>query len=532
MNRYNEIDAEIAPKVNNLPPLIRNLLRAEAFPDCSDPPKLIETHISWVILAGDCAYKIKKPVDLGFLDFSTLELRRHFCAEELRLNRHFAPTLYLDVVPLGGSAEDPEIGAEPAIEWAVRMRRFDEDAVLDHLAAAGRLRGDDLRGFGATLAGDHDRAATSTHPDYGTLESISKPAFDNFDSLRRDCASEADIVEQLERLRRWTAAETVALRQAFEMRVVKERIRECHGDLHLGNIVKLGATCVAFDCLEFDPALRWIDVSSDVGFLVMDLLHTERADLACEFLNRYLEVSGDCDCLTTLTYYMVYRAMVRAKTTAVGILQHAGERNFAPVRDYLQLAVRLTRPPRSQRLVICHGLSGSGKTWLSNRLIGRLPAIRLRSDVIRKQLYGLEELDRSSAGLNAGIYAAEASRRTYERMAQCATLCLQAGFNVIADATFLRRADRAAFEAVATKTGAELTLLHCEADRTVLEARVRNRQRDNRDASEADSAVLHQQIAAREPLVPEELGRTISVRTDRDIDLDALLRSLRPAIMQ
>jgi len=532
MNRHNEIDAKIAPKVNNLPTLIRNLLQAEVFPGCSDRPKLIETHISWVFLAGDFAYKIKKPVDLGFLNFSTLELRRHFCAEELRLNRHFAPSLYLDVVPLGGSAEDPQIGAEPAIDWAVRMRRFDDDAVLDHLAAAGRLRADDLRGFGATLAHDHDRAATSTHPDHGTVESVSKPTFDNFASLKRDCASETDIVAQVERLHRWTACETEALRQAFEMRVLNGRIRECHGDLHLGNIVRLDDSCVAFDCLEFDPALRWIDVSSDVGFLVMDLLHVERPDLACEFLNRYLEVSGDYECLTTLTYYMVYRAMVRAKTTAVGILQHDGERDFTPVRDYLQLAERLTRPPRSQRLVLCHGLSGSGKTWLSERLIGRLPALRLRSDVIRKHLHGLDELESSSAGLDTGIYAADSSRRTYARMVRFAALCLRAGFNVIVDATFLRRADRAAFEAVAAATDVELTLLHCEADQTVLEARVRDRQTNDRDASEADVAVLHQQIATREPLVPEELGRTITVHTDRDIDLDELQRSLRPTIMR
>lgn len=532
MNRHNEIDAEFAPEDNNLPALIRNLLRPEALPGYSDRPKLIETHISWVILAGEFAYKIKKPVDLGFLDFSTVELRRHFCAEELRLNRHFAPDLYLDVVPIGGSAEDPQIGVEPAIEWAVRMRRFDDDAVLDHLAETGRLRADDLRSFGATLAGDHARAAASTHPDYGTLESISEPAFDNFASLKRDCAPEADIVERIERLRRWTVAQTHALRKAFEMRVLNGRIRECHGDLHLGNIVRLDDSCVAFDCLEFDPSLRWIDVSSDVGFLVMDLLHVERPGLACEFLNRYLEVSGDYECLKTLTYYMVYRAMVRAKTTAVGILQHEGERDFAPVREYLGLAERLTRPPPSPRLLICHGLSGSGKTWLSDRLIGRLPAVRLRSDLIRKQLHGLAELERTSEGLNTGIYDAESSRRTYERMARFTTLGLQAGFNVIADATFLRRSDRAAFEVVATATGAELTLLHCEADQTVLEARVRDRHAANSDASEADVNVLHEQIAAREPLVPEELGRAITVHTDREIDLDELLQSLQPAIMR
>ncbi|MFW2403739.1 MAG: AAA family ATPase [Gammaproteobacteria bacterium] len=532
MNRHNEIDAELHPGIDDLPGLIRNLLRPEVFPGCSDRPKLIETHISWVFLAGNFAYKIKKPVDLGFLNFSTLDLRRHFCEEELRLNRHFAPSLYLDVLPLGGSQEHPEVGAEPAIEWAVRMRRFDDDAVLDHLAAASQLRADDLRGFGATLARDHDRAASSTHPDYGTLASISGPAFDNFDSLKRDCAAETDIVEHVERLHRWTTEATEALRPDFEMRVLHGRIRECHGDLHLGNIVRLDDSCVAFDCLEFDPALRWIDVSSDVGFLVMDLMHVDRPDLACEFLNRYLEVSGDYECLATLTYYMVYRAMVRAKTTAVGILQHPGEPDFAPVREYLRLADRLTRPPRSQRLVICHGLSGSGKTWLSERLIGRLPALRVRSDVIRKQLHGLEELDRSSEDLNTGIYDAESTRRTYERMARFATLALRAGFNVIADATFLRRADREAFEAVAAGTGAELTFLHCEADRKVLDARVRDRQAANSDASEADSAVLRQQIAEREPLIPEELGRTIIVRTDRDIDLDELLQSLQPAIMR
>jgi len=517
------------PAPSLTPELIRNLLKAAAYPHDATAPDLIETHISWVILAGEFAYKIKKPVDLDFLDFSTLDLRRHFCAEELRLNRRFAPSLYLDVVAIGGSPASPIIGQEPAIEWAVRMRRFPADAGLDQQLAQDRIAASDLHRFGAWLARLHARAAVSPDPAYGTLESIIGPALDNFISVERDCHEVEQIGARVTALRDWTVRAGEALAPVFAERVADGRIRECHGDLHVGNIVRLDDACVAFDCLEFDPALRWIDVISDVGFLVMDLQRCGRADLACTFLNRYLEISHDYSGLATLPFYAVYRALVRAKTTAARVAQQGPERrqqDFAPIVDYLALAARIAHPAAAPLLVITHGLSGSGKTWVSDGLIAELPAIRVRSDVVRKHLHGLGEHEHSDAGLNVGIYADAATVQTYDQLAANAALGLRAGMHVIVDATCLRRADRQRLAEVADAAGAPWMILHCEARREVLEARIRARQAQAADASEADIRVLHDQLRNAEPLSAAELRRAVVVDTERDVDFGAVAAAL------
>ncbi len=525
MNDHNEPENKGVAR----PDLIRNLLRAAPYPHEAPHPQLIETHISWVLLAGDFAYKLKKPVDLGFLDFSTLERRRHFCEEELRLNRRFAPALYVDVVPIGGSVAEPRVGAEPAIEWAVRMRRFPVEAGLDHLIADGKVRADDMRQFGETLAHAHATAAISDDPEYGSLDAVRGPALDNFGSLDRDAP---EFAEPLRRLHDWTTRASDALAPVFASRAADGRIRECHGDLHLANIVRLDSECVPFDCIEFDPALRWIDVFSDVGFLVMDLIRCGHTDLACEFLNRYLEVSGDYGGLVVLPYYCVYRALVRAKTTAVRLAQQGHRGDYDAVRTYIELAVRIAVPPTRPLLVVCHGLSGSGKTWISDRLISALPAIRVRSDIVRKRLHGLEELAPSGSQLDSGIYREDASRRTYERLAVVARRGLQAGWNVVVDATCLTRADRSRFDRVAEAADAGSALLSCQAGRQILEARVSARRAAGGDASEADLAVLRSQYRKLEPLSEAELDRSVVVDTTAPPDAADLANALRDRAMR
>ncbi|MFQ5634303.1 MAG: AAA family ATPase [Gammaproteobacteria bacterium] len=509
------------------PDLIRGLLDTRAFPHPAGRRQLIETHISWVVLAGDYAYKIKKPVDFGFVNFSTPDLRRHFCAEEVRLNQRFAPSIYLGVVPIGGSVAQPRVGREPALEWAVHMVRFPADAALDLQVAENRVPGSALTAFGEALAKIHARAACSPDPTHGAVDSIREPVFDNFASLGHTCADIPGFGARLRSLREWTEHTTTALEPVFETRVGQQRIRECHGDLHLGNIVRPDDTCIAFDCLEFDPALRWIDVISDVGFLVMDLLRHDRADLACRFLNRYLEVSGDYPGLAALPYYAVYRALVRAKTTALQIAQQGPAGDFARVLTFMDLASRIAKPTSNSLLVICHGLSGSGKTWVSDQLIPELPAIRIRSDTLRKRLHGLAELDRSDTALHEGIYAADATRRTYDRAAEFAALGLRAGLNVIVDAACLRSDARRRFERIADAAGATAVILHCTADHDILEARVRERSARGADASEAGSAVLRDQLRREEPLTAAELARSVIADTGRDLDCREIAVALR-----
>ncbi len=527
MNNLNATSTES----NGHPDLIRGLRHPEAYAHPADGTTVLETHISWIVLAGSYAYKIKKPLHLDFLDFSTLERRHYFCQQELLLNRRFAPGLYIDVVPIGGSPTKPRIGAEPAIEWAVQMHRFAADAGLDRQLAERRVTGDDMRQLAETVARFHEGAEIMTDPASGTFESVRGPALDNFDSLAVSCRDTV-LAPTIESLRRWTEQSTETLCEQFERRRTQQRVRDCHGDLHLANIVRLGPEtgCVPFDCLEFDPALRRIDVISDIAFLHMDLLRCERADLAHVFLNRYLEVTGDYTGLAVLRYYTVYRAVVRAKTTMIKMAQSGAPDDDSAIREFLDLALRvagLAGEAVAPLLIVCHGLSGSGKTWLSDRLVPALPALRLRSDVVRKQLHGLPELARSDAGLHTGLYSDTVGRQTYARLAEHAACALSAGLDVIVDATCLRRADRAAFEAVANTIGASFVILHCRASRPVLEQRIRQRNATGSDASEADLAVLADQHSKVEPLSAAELGHALAIDTAAIADTRAIAVELR-----
>src|SRR5262245_15020773 len=273
--------------------VIEGLLRAAAYPHVVGPLRLIETHISWVILTGRYAYKLKKPVRLEFLDFSTLALRKHFCEEELRLNRRLAPELYEDVVAIGGSEREPRSGQAPVFESALRMREFPADAQLDRRLDAGALSCAEMYALGARIACFHLEAEPAgAGSAYGDAAEVERAAMANFEVLL-ELARDDTAQDALRRLARWTEARNAALRETFARRKSEGWIREGHGDLHLANLVSLDSGITAFDCLEFDPRLRWIDVMCDVAFLVMDLEVRGRPDLAYAFLDAYLETTGD-----------------------------------------------------------------------------------------------------------------------------------------------------------------------------------------------------------------------------------------------
>lgn len=476
--------------------------------------RLIETHISWVLLDGEHAWKIKKPVRLGFLDFAQLATRRRFCEEELRLNRRLAPELYLEVVAIGGSPDAPRIGGDgEPIEYAVRMKQFAPGSLLSERLAAGALQPVHLDRLAARLAAFHDGApAADPGSPYGSAARI-----------------EADTTQVLEGLAQRTGAPAVAglravldaqarrLRPVFEQRRAAGRIRECHGDLHLANAVVLGEDVTAFDCIEFDPALRWIDVCSDVAFMSMDLLAHERRDLAYRFLDAWLAASGDHAGLPTLRYYMSYRALVRALVGRIRLEQGVD----AGGPDYLALADRLSRE-HDPRLLITLGVSGSGKSHVAQRLLERAGAIRLRSDVERKRLFGLRPLDDSSARPGEGIYAANASALTYERLLGLAQLALDAGYPTIVDATFLRAPQRDAFRRAAASRKLPFAILHCHAEPALLRERVAARHAARADASDADLAVLERQLAGHDALREDERALAIDVDTALTLDADAI----------
>lgn len=453
--------------------------------------EVIATHISWVLLGDEFAWKIKKPVRLPFVDYASLAARRHCCEEEVRLNRRLAPTLYLGVSRITGDAQAPRLDGDGApIEYAVRMRRFAPGALFSEQLAAGTLTAAQVDALAALLADFHDRAPPAAPGSgWGTAEGRRRVALAALDG-----AASMASADEANQLRRWIEAGADALAPLWRSRLASGRVREGHGDLHLDNIVSLGGEVAAFDGIEFDAALRWIDVIDDLAFAVMDFAARGRPGFAWRLLNGWLDRTGDHAGVPALRLAAVYRALVRAQVERL-----RGPASAPAVRRYLDAALAWTRPT-PPGLIITHGLPGSGKTFQSQRLLEQRGAIRLRSDVERKRLFGLPMLEASRArGLD--LYTADATRRTYEHLQATARPLLAAGWPVILDAAFLRRDERAAARALADELRVPFAILDCRAPPEVLRERLLARRGD---ASEADVAVLERLQALAEPLAPEE----------------------------
>lgn len=475
----------------------KTLLHPEVFPHPVTDLQLLETHISWVILTGDWAYKIKKPVDLGFLDYSSLEKRRYLCHEELRLNRRLAPQLYDQVVPL---AEQQgrlrfEGGGEP-LEYAVRMRQFAQQNLYSRQLEEGRLDTSKLEKLGCFLADFHRGAESSTDTDFGLPAEVQGPCLDNFTTLLE---REPAYRNALGRLRSWTQRTYRDLEPVLAGRRKDGFVRELHGDLHLRNVTEVDGHPLPFDGIAFDPLLRWIDTMNDLAFLASDLVFRARPDLAQSTLNAYLEESGDYAGLQLWDYYLIYRWLVRAKVMSFSKAHGRADADEC-IGRYLELAEQQTQP-REPYLWITHGLSGSGKTYFSQTLLGRPHLIRLRSDVIRKQQHGLTPSQSSDSGLASGLYSEGQSRLTYAALAEEARRLLELGYSVVVDATFLKRSQREAFRALAKSQKVPFQLIHLEADLATLRQRIKER---THDASEADLAVLEYQLQSYQPLDPDE----------------------------
>ena len=487
------------------------------------PTKVMETHISYVLLTGTYAYKIKKAVNFGFLDFGTIKARRFFCEEELRLNRRLAPALYLGVVPISGSIDAPVVGGPgPALEYAVKMREFPQDALASRMLERGELGGAEIDALGATVADFHG-AIDVAAPDgaFGTPDGILRLAQQNFAQIGPLLATDSER-DELADLGIWTEREHAARRDTFLHRRAHGFVRECHGDLHLGNIARIDGKLVIFDGIEFNEAMRWIDVISEVAFTVMDLQDRGHADLAHRFLNAYLERTGDHAGLAVLPFYLAYRAIVRGKIARLRAAQlGAGAMNVASLaesRGYLLLARRYTQPPRPA-LIITYGLSGCGKTAISQALLEEIGAVRVRSDVERKRLHGISALERFDSEIAQGLYAPAATEATNDRLRVLAREILGAGRTAIVDATFLRHSQRESFRALAMELGVPFVILALEASDATLRERITKRRAEGGDASDADLAVLARQVATREPLTVDE--RAYAVAYDAEAPLEA-----------
>jgi len=511
--------------------LIDALLDPSVWPHPVDEVRLIETHISWVLLAGEFAYKIKKPLDLGFLDFSTLEKRRHFCEEELRLNRRTAPALYLDMVPIAGSPEAPEIGGrDRPIEFAVRMRRFDAEATFDRLLRDGRLGDGDIDALAENLAELH-RTAAIAPPDtrHGTFRAIAGPMRDNFTELAKWVDD-----PRLAQLRDWTGRNLHELNAEIERRRRDEFVRECHGDAHLGNVARIDGSAVLFDCIEFAPGLRWTDTICDLAFTVMDLSVRDADRLGWRLLDCYLARTGDFPGIRLLPLYVVYRALVRAKVSALRLSDDQADHDAvrADIDRYIDLAARTARRCRCA-LIVTMGYSGSGKSWLAERVVPEAGLIRIRSDVERKRLYGLAPGARGDHGVDQGLYSPEAGRRTYDRLAELARPVLQAGLPVLIDAACLKHAQRAHFRRLADALQVPFAMLWTSAPDELLRERIVGRADRGDDPSDAGLDVLEHQRRTFEPPDRNEADAVFEIDTSRPDSvqqaLDAIEALLRAA---
>ena len=521
--------------MNGIADHLDDLMRPEAWPQPVSRIQRIETHISWVFLTGEYAWKIKKPVDLGFLDFSTPEKRRFFCEEELRLNRRLAPELYLSVDTVCLHEGRLHVGGEgQVVDYAVRMRQFDPEQQLDRMLARGELQASHIDALARHIARFHAEVAVAGEDQpWGDVEHVLEPMLANFAHIRQ-CAVLPPDDPRLAELEQWTRAQGAALAERLAQRKAEGFIRECHGDLHLGNMALMGGEVVAFDCLEFNPSLRWIDIISEVAFTVMDLEDRGARGLAQGFLDGWLTHGGDYGGVALLDFYKVYRAMVRAKVNAIRQQQlgdDAAAREAAQkeVAAYLGMAQAYTQAARSAApvLVLTHGLSASGKSTVSGALLEHARAIRLRSDVERKRLFGLAPEARSASGVAAGIYDAEATARTYGRLRELAAELLASGYAVIVDAAFLRREQREAFYALAGESRVPCVVLDLTAPEAELRRRISTRRGD---ASEADLKVLEHQLQSAVPLSDEELSaagaRRVRVDSTRPLEAQALAREV------
>lgn len=460
--------------------------------------EVVETHISWVLLTPQTVWKIKKPVRTAFLDYGTLAARRRCCEEEVRLNARLAPGLYEGVECITGTPERPILdGAGEPIEWAVRMQRFPDSALVGRRLADGQLTPAEVDGLADFIAGFHDAASSACPaPSFGSAQRRREVAL-----AACEGASRALPAAQRQPLSAWLRDEAERLLPCWAARHEAGRVRECHGDLHLDNLLWLPTGPAAFDAIEFDEALRWTDVIDDIAFPVMDFSARSRADLGWRFLNRWLDRTGDHDALPCLRFAATYRALVRAQVALM-------RGDAAKARRYGETAWAWTQPG-TPRLSLMHGLPGSGKTVVSQQRLERDGAIRLRSDVERKRLYGLGMFDDSLAA-GARIYTPEAGQRTYAALLAKARTALQAGWPVILDAAFLRRHERDQARALAQGLKVGFEIVSCEAPLAVLRERVAGRRGD---ASEADVRALEVLAQAQEPLGEDERAATTVVHT-------------------
>ncbi len=498
----------------SLPPLVAALLRPDTYSHRPSTVTLEQTHISYVFLAGDHVYKVKKPVKLSFLDFSTRELRRHFCHEEVRLNRRLAGDVYFGVVAVCEEHGTFRLGPEndaAAVDYAVHMRRLPEERLLNQLLDRNAVSPEMIDLIARRLA-DFHRAAdagpeVTANGDVGAIRWVLEDNFANARAFRERTilAREDDHIQAF--VNRFLAREQAL----FRRRQAEHRIRDCHGDLHADHLCFVDGV-VIFDCIEFNPRFRFCDVASDLAFLTMDLDYHGHPELAAHLINQYTAYAGDMDLRQLMPFYKCYRAYVRGKVDSLKSVEPEvsdadREAARASAQRHFALAYRYSWAD-TRCLVIIAGLSGTGKSSLAAALAARTGFAHINSDVVRKSLPGVPPGE---------LYSGETSARTYRTMFEQARAALAAGRGAIVDATFQRRCDRDAAHTLARTLDVPWLLVESRCSDAVVLARLDARAAEGRSVSDADRRVYEEQKRRYEPIVGEEAEGCLVLDTSRPV---------------
>jgi aminoglycoside phosphotransferase family enzyme/predicted kinase len=491
--------------VPQLPELVQVLLDPKTYPEIPGSVQLMQTQMSFVFIAGDYVYKVKKPVNLGYLDYTTLEKRRYFCQREVELNRRLCPDAYLGVVPIVKARGKINLGGRgKVVEYAVKMRYLPQDRMMNVLLASNQVSVEMVTRVAQRLAEFHREAETNaTISAFGDIGAIKVNTEENFDQTEKSIGR-AISQGKYDRIKNYTRRFIEDNASLFRQRVAGGRIRDCHGDLHAAHICFTDSICI-YDCIEFNDRFRYGDVASEIAFLAMDLDHYGRADLSHSFVNAYTGFSRDRELLKLLNFYKCYRAYVRGKVESFKLDDpYISEREQAQevARSYFDLASFYTRAKPA--LFITVGLVGTGKTAIAQALAKRLGLVAISSDVTRKQLAGIPLTEHRFEDFSGGIYSAEFSRRTYDTMLTQAKDVLRDGGSVILDASFIKSAERRKAKTLAQETGADFFVLECILDEALIKQRLAERLQAS-TVSDGRVEILEPQKSQFEPItdVPE-----------------------------
>ena len=517
----------------NLSPLIAAMLRPQFYPHNPSKVELRQTHISYVILAGPYVYKVKKAVKFDFLDYSTLENRRHFCEEEMRLNRRLAPNTYLATVRIGRANGDFFLDeknltdGQRIVEYAVKMNRLPENRMLKTLVLDGAAKTTHILAVAKKLAAFHEKAPRENSARYGSLQAIASKLSENFRDTRRFVGQTIGR-RSFDAIQDFNNAFLKANSDLLERRISAGRVRECHGDLRAEHICLIDAIEI-FDCVEFDESLRYGDVASEIGFLAMDLDFLGQPELSAKLENAYASAARDANLAALLPFYKCYRACVRGKVESLKSEEtevtepEQREAALQAIRYFL-LATRYAKGATKPMLLIVCGMVASGKSTVARLLSARTGFSVIDSDSMRKQLAGISPTTRAAEKYLSGIYSSEFTRLTYDALLKAAEDQLAKGHGVIIDATFGNVEHRRPFTDLASRFHVPLLFLECQADEDTIRRRLKERQSDETQASDATWSVYEQMRSDYH--APSEIPESGRVELDTERELLASLTKL------